>query len=266
MKARDCEADTFLAGYIEQMVGKALPVVFSFAANFLGIGNIGTRIRNLVKGMRQKLGIDKVIDGIIARLKKIVGAGKQTSGSPATRNQSLPDKDKNDKLSKAVKTIEPRFKTLINTSPKITEVKKNLDTWKKELDLTDLAFDHTAGDTSLFAKVNPSQKAGTAYLFNINDVTTLRRLTKLVASNLLAEPKVQVQAREMRRQDFLLRKKGDYLGSKQSPIKLQSGLALLAQISYWRSFGKPSEQYPVPGRMPPLNQQGKPGRDKLHSL
>lgn len=68
------------ARFIENTVGKALPVVFSFAANFLGIGNIGTRIKNLVKGMRQKLGIDKVINGIIARLKKIVGAGKQVAG------------------------------------------------------------------------------------------------------------------------------------------------------------------------------------------
>lgn len=68
------------ATFIENTVGKALPVVFSFAANFLGIGNIGTRIKNLVKGMRQKLGIDKFIDGIVARLKKLVGAGKQVAG------------------------------------------------------------------------------------------------------------------------------------------------------------------------------------------
>ncbi|WP_353541347.1 hypothetical protein [Deinococcus xinjiangensis] len=68
------------ATFIENTVGKALPVVFSFAANFLGIGNIGTRIKNLVKGMRQKLGIDKFIDGIVARLKKLVGTGKQVAG------------------------------------------------------------------------------------------------------------------------------------------------------------------------------------------
>lgn len=68
------------ATFIEKTLGKSLPVVFSFAANFLGIGNIGTRIKNLVKAMKNKLGINKVIDGIIARLKKLVGAGKQVAG------------------------------------------------------------------------------------------------------------------------------------------------------------------------------------------
>ncbi len=78
------------AKFIENTVGHALPVVFTFAAKFLGIGNIGTKIRNLVKGMRQKLGIDKVIDGIIARLKKLVGAGKQVAGQVQDESKDTP--------------------------------------------------------------------------------------------------------------------------------------------------------------------------------
>ncbi|MCD0155803.1 DUF4157 domain-containing protein [Deinococcus sp. 6GRE01] len=68
------------ARFIEQTIGKALPVVFSFAGRMLRIGNIGARLKKLVQGMRQKLGIDKLIDAVMARLKKVVGAGRQVAG------------------------------------------------------------------------------------------------------------------------------------------------------------------------------------------
>ena len=68
------------AQFIEQTIGKALPVVFSFAGRMLGIGNIGARLKKLVQGMRQKLGIDRLINNIMGRLKKLVGAGRQVAG------------------------------------------------------------------------------------------------------------------------------------------------------------------------------------------
>jgi hypothetical protein len=77
------------AKFIEKTVGNALPIVFNFAANVLGLRNIGARIRSLVRGMRQKLGIDKVIDAVVARLKKIVGAGRQMAGQAVSSAKGL---------------------------------------------------------------------------------------------------------------------------------------------------------------------------------
>ncbi|MCD0168972.1 DUF4157 domain-containing protein [Deinococcus sp. 23YEL01] len=88
------------ARFIEQTIGKALPVVFSFAGRMLGIGNIGARLKKLVQGMRQKLGIDKLIDAVMARLKKLVGGVRTAGRNPAfaapknaseARNQTYAD-------------------------------------------------------------------------------------------------------------------------------------------------------------------------------
>ncbi|AZI43657.1 DUF4157 domain-containing protein [Deinococcus psychrotolerans] len=260
------------AGLVERSLSGAIPLALSFVAKLVGIGNLGGKIKNIITKVRSRLDglVDKMVGKVKGLLAKLGGGkgktdAKSTKTSPqdvTKRNQTLSDQEKTQKLNVAAKALQGRFQALVKRSPTRVEVKQNLAQWKKEFDLSDLAFDHSAGQAALFAKVNPQAKVGSAYLFDANDASTLRRLTKLVAQNLLAEPKVQQQAQAMRRQDFLLRKKGDYLGSKQSPVQLKSGLALLSQISYWRSFGKSTEQYPVPGRMPPLNAQGKPGRGK----
>lgn len=76
------------ARFIEQTIGKALPVVFSFAGRMLGIGNIGARLKKLVQGMRQKLGIDKLIDAVMARLKKLVGAGRTLAANSVQQGRA----------------------------------------------------------------------------------------------------------------------------------------------------------------------------------
>ncbi|WP_189062800.1 eCIS core domain-containing protein [Deinococcus arenae] len=80
---------TGAARFIEQTIGQALPVMFSFAGRLLGIGNIGARLKKLVQGLRKKLGIDRVIDAVLARLKRLVGAGRQVAGRAADAVQRV---------------------------------------------------------------------------------------------------------------------------------------------------------------------------------
>ncbi|WP_232337867.1 eCIS core domain-containing protein [Deinococcus arboris] len=105
------------ARYVEQTVGKALPVMFSFAANFLGIGNIGARIRKLVRGMRQKLGIDRLINTVMVRLKKLVGTGRTLAANGIQQGRA------------AASTVVAKLKGIITPVAKFQVGKEKHSVW-----------------------------------------------------------------------------------------------------------------------------------------
>lgn len=69
------------AGFVERTIGGSVPIVLTFLGRLVGLGNIGTRIRNTVKKLRTRL--DATIEKLMVRVKKAIGQVK-TKGQTVT--------------------------------------------------------------------------------------------------------------------------------------------------------------------------------------
>ncbi|WP_145975598.1 eCIS core domain-containing protein [Deinococcus gobiensis] len=69
------------AGFVESTIGGSVPIVLTFLGRLVGLGNIGTRIRNTVKKLRTRL--DATIEKLMVRVKKAIGQVK-TKGQTVT--------------------------------------------------------------------------------------------------------------------------------------------------------------------------------------
>jgi hypothetical protein len=71
---------TEAANYIEGVMAKAIPVMISFLADYLGLGDVAKAIRDILQKLRDQisLGIDKVFKFIIDKGKALLAAGKET--------------------------------------------------------------------------------------------------------------------------------------------------------------------------------------------
>ncbi|WP_189103059.1 eCIS core domain-containing protein [Deinococcus knuensis] len=82
------------AGFIERTIGGSIPVVLTFLGKLVGLGNIGTRIKNTVKKLRIRL--DAGIEKLVVRVKALLrtspvpgrGAAPQGSGSTAQSREA----------------------------------------------------------------------------------------------------------------------------------------------------------------------------------
>ncbi|GGS05643.1 eCIS core domain-containing protein [Deinococcus sedimenti] len=74
------------AGFVERTIGGSIPIVLTFLGRLVGLGNIGTRIRNTVKKLRTRL--DATIDKLIGRVRKAIGQAKTTAPATGARPAS----------------------------------------------------------------------------------------------------------------------------------------------------------------------------------
>ena len=68
------------ANWIEQSMAKAIPLMLRFLAGLIGLGNIGDKIREIIKNIQAKVdgAVQKVLDFIIEKGKALWAAGKET--------------------------------------------------------------------------------------------------------------------------------------------------------------------------------------------
>ncbi|GAA5438250.1 hypothetical protein Daqu01_03395 [Deinococcus aquaticus] len=71
------------AGFVERTIGGSIPIVLTFLGRLVGLGNIGTRIRNTVKKLRTRL--DATIDRLMGRIRKMLSGGKSERQAAGTQ-------------------------------------------------------------------------------------------------------------------------------------------------------------------------------------
>jgi hypothetical protein len=71
------------ASWIEKAMARAIPVMISFLASLLGLGGIADKVKGIIGKLQKRVdaAIDKVIEKIVAGVKKLFGRGKGTGGT-----------------------------------------------------------------------------------------------------------------------------------------------------------------------------------------
>lgn len=70
------------AGFIEKTMGRAIPVVLGFLARLIGLGGIGGKIKNIIRGIQVKISkaIDRFISFIAQKARKLFRRGGKAKG------------------------------------------------------------------------------------------------------------------------------------------------------------------------------------------
>ena len=70
------------ANFIEQTLGKTVPIIISFLARFIGLGGIGKAIRRVIQAIQKpfKKILDKIIGFLVKMVKKLFKGGKKLAG------------------------------------------------------------------------------------------------------------------------------------------------------------------------------------------
>jgi hypothetical protein len=68
------------ADYIEGVMAKSIPIMISFLADYLGLGNVAKTIRDILNKLKAKIGagVDKVIQYLVDKGKALLALGKET--------------------------------------------------------------------------------------------------------------------------------------------------------------------------------------------
>ena len=150
-------------GLIDRALGGAIPVALAWLGKLVGLGNLGGKIRNVINKVRGRL--DRVVDKIVAKVKGIIEkalgkgkAGGKPGAPPATvaeRNKSLTEKEKGEKLRKAVSSIQPLASRALQKGLPKSRFETLLLSWQKKFDLTSLTRQPNG---QLVATVNPSEQ------------------------------------------------------------------------------------------------------------
>ena len=88
-------------GWIEDSLGKAIPVTLGFLARLIGLGGIAEKIRKVIKKIRKPIdkAINKVVGGVARKLKsmagKLFGKGKKGKDGKDNKDQKDNKDDKN---------------------------------------------------------------------------------------------------------------------------------------------------------------------------
>jgi hypothetical protein len=70
---------TRAANYVEESMAKTVPVILGFLGNFIGLGGIGSAVRNIIDSARGLVdrAITKILDLIVGKAKELLGKGKE---------------------------------------------------------------------------------------------------------------------------------------------------------------------------------------------
>lgn len=70
------------AQFIENTLGKTIPIMLSFFARFVGLSGIGTAVKNIIKAIQRpfKKILDKIVGFLVKQVKRLVKGGKKVAG------------------------------------------------------------------------------------------------------------------------------------------------------------------------------------------
>ncbi|HBR76227.1 MAG TPA: hypothetical protein DEA78_21705, partial [Cyanobacteria bacterium UBA11159] len=76
------------ANYVEQTMGRTLPVVISFLARLMGLGGISEQIKSLIKKVQGKVedAVSRVVDFVVEKGKSLLGGGGGTNSAQIDPN------------------------------------------------------------------------------------------------------------------------------------------------------------------------------------
>jgi hypothetical protein len=135
------------ANWIEQALGRMVPILIGFLAQLLGLGGIGKKIREFITKVQDFVdkAIDKAIAKVVGIVKKLLGGGKDAKPDNRTEEQKADD------LKKAV--AEAKALDVKERPPK--KLAKALARIKDKYRLTDLSMTLKEDVASIHAAVNP---------------------------------------------------------------------------------------------------------------
>jgi|GEM_PF-6323194 len=161
------------ANWIEQALGRAVPVVISFLARLIGLGGISDKIKETilkVQGMVDRA-IDKVLAKLVAMARRLFGRNRG-----AARPGETASADQDARLTAAVTAAKAHFATRDST---VNQVEEKLPAIARQHALTSLKLvKDREGRYHIEAVVNPRKKGGVEPLFTNEQLRAIRQVAR----------------------------------------------------------------------------------------
>jgi hypothetical protein len=164
------------ANWIEKALANTIPIIISFLARLLGIGGITDKIVTTIKKLQARVdkAIDKVMDKIVAGVKKLGGTGRAGDKARAAdgreKDPRSPEEKKRD-LDRAAAELRPRIEPLLARGVPRSRLQEQFKVWKKQYRLNELEL---AGG-KIRAVINPQID-----MFNADEQLVGERLERIL--------------------------------------------------------------------------------------
>ena len=144
------------ANYVEQTMGRTLPVVISFLARLMGLGGISEEILGLIKRVQGKVedAIGKVVEFIVERGKSLLGGGGGQNGqqvAPDDRTQEQKEADVHKAAVEAHKIMQEKDATPDSVKSKFPAIQSKYKLTSLEL------VKQNGRKYHALAKINPEE-------------------------------------------------------------------------------------------------------------
>jgi hypothetical protein len=94
------------ANYVEQTMGRSLPVIISFLARLIGLGGVSDQIKNVIKKIQDRIenALNKLANFIVQKGKSLLGKGENNRNQD--RNSKNEQKEETNKSKAVAKKVE----------------------------------------------------------------------------------------------------------------------------------------------------------------
>ncbi|MEB3279642.1 MAG: DUF4157 domain-containing protein [Lyngbya sp.] len=145
---------------IENALAKAVPVVISFLARLLGLGDISRKVQEMFEKARQPIekAIDKVLDEAVKFAKKMGNKDKKKGkGNDKSQQNTAKDKRTKDEKAKDLAAAQKKLQGIIAKSESTKQVQQQFPAIKKEFGLKKLEWDKLGTPSaSIIMELNPT--------------------------------------------------------------------------------------------------------------
>ncbi|GAB4192868.1 MAG: hypothetical protein Fur006_37520 [Coleofasciculaceae cyanobacterium] len=146
------------ASYVERTMARTIPVVISFLARFIGLGNVSEQIRNIIQRIQAPIenAMNRVANWIATQVRRLGGAIMGTG-----RNTGTPDTRRPDEQMAALRTATTEASQIVQSERNPVEQRRALDVIKQRHRITTLeVVTDTRNDSGrqvhIHAAVNPT--------------------------------------------------------------------------------------------------------------
>ena len=141
---------------VERAMGMTIPIILNFLLRILGLGNIGAKIRKVLRSIQKpiKKVMDKIVGFIIKKAKKLFGKIK---GKADKRTPEQKQKDVKKAVKAGVKVVKANRNSADKIAKKLKPIKR-----KYRLSVIKMVVDKTEGkkqQVHVYAKINPDEKS-----------------------------------------------------------------------------------------------------------
>jgi hypothetical protein len=150
------------AKMVEESLAKAIPVVISFLASLLGLGNIAEKVKDIIQTIRKP--IEKAIGWVLGKAKAAVskvggwltGKGKEREGPKAAPGKDAPY---DERWGHAVSGVQGKLTGMGEKAGDPEAVKAQLPGWKAAFNFTDLAVSSKEGELVVEGEIQRTRVA-----------------------------------------------------------------------------------------------------------